>query len=116
MLPTNFDFLTAERPDLGPAFRRLREWIQAHQDWNVLDPRELAPSLPDIDSFTLAKMLALLVQRRVMRQVYVVLTPSGVYADGEYEDPRKIPDKVPDRFNHYFDTQEADIVPVLRPR
>ena len=99
MLPTNFDFLTAERPDLA-GHLLFADFVNGSRPtrigtFSILD--ELARLLPDIDSFTLAKMLALLVQRRVMRQVYVVLTPSGVYADGEYEDPRKIPDKVPDQ-------------------
>jgi hypothetical protein len=114
MLPTNFDFLTVERPDLGPTLHRLRDWVQTHRDWNVLDPRELARSLSDVDSFTLASALALLVESGLLRQVYVVVTPSGVLADGEYDDPRQIPKRVPDRFNHYFDTLEAEIIPVLR--
>jgi hypothetical protein len=114
MLPTNFDFLTDERPDLSRVLHLLQRWIESHRQLNVLDPRDLARSLPDIDSVTLASALALLVKRGVLRQVYRVVTPSGVLADGEYEDPRQIPQRVPDRFNHYFDTIEAEVIPVLR--
>lgn len=114
MLPTNFDSLTKERPDLGLALRRLQEWIYGHKYSTVLDPRELARSLTDVDSFSLAAVLALLVKRGLLRQVYRVVTPTGSLADAEYDDPRKIPPRVPDRFNHYFDTDEAEIVPVLR--
>jgi hypothetical protein len=43
-----------------------------------------------------------------------VLTPSGVYADGEFEDPTKIPEKLPDRRENYFDTAESDVVPIFK--
>ena len=89
--------------------------VVSNKDWNVLDPRELARSLSDVDSYTLASALSLLVKSGVLRQVYVVVTPSGSLADGEYDDPRQIPERIPDRFNHYFDTLEAEIIPVLRP-
>lgn len=114
MLPTNFDSLINERSDLAPALRRLREWIEGHKYSHTLDPRELAKSLPEVDSISLASALALLVRRGMLRQVYRVVTPTGSLADGEYEDPRKIPPRVPDRFNRYFDTVEAEVVPVLR--
>ncbi|MGA2001287.1 MAG: hypothetical protein ABSG52_14955 [Terriglobales bacterium] len=113
MLPTNFDTLAAEHPQLKRALLEIREWIRTHPDWNVLDPRVLSESLRKVDSFTLAYALHLLVQHGLLRQVYMVVTPSGVLAEGEYDDPKKIPLKVPDRFNNYFETSEADIVPVL---
>jgi hypothetical protein len=43
-----------------------------------------------------------------------VVTPAGVLADGEFEDPTGIPEKLPDRFEHYFDTSDAEIVPMFR--
>lgn len=114
MLPTNFDSLTDEQPDLAPTLRRVRGWIEDHRHTNTLDPRELARSLPEVESIKLAAALALLVKRGVLRQVFRVVTPSGVFADDEYDDPREIPTRVPDRFNRYFDTVEADIIPLLR--
>lgn len=49
--------------------------------------------------------------------VYKVLTPDGVYADGEWATLEAIPAKLPDRSEHYFDTAEADkiLVPVVPP-
>jgi hypothetical protein len=43
-----------------------------------------------------------------------VLTPSGVLAEGEFEDPTKIPEKLADRFNRYFDTSDSDVVPLFK--
>src|SRR5690349_873120 len=108
MLPTNFDSLTAKRPDLRSALRELREWIEEHKYLNTLDPRELARFMPQIDSVKLASALALLVKYGFLQQVYKVVTPSGVLADGEYERPDQVPHRIPDRFNHYFDTDEAE--------
>ncbi len=53
-------------------------------------------------------------QTGVLQRTYAVLTPDGVLAEGEYADPQDIPDTLPDRFEHYFRTAEADIVPVFR--
>lgn len=41
-----------------------------------------------------------------------VLTPSGVYAEGEWERREDIPAKIPDRWEHYFETADADILEV----
>jgi hypothetical protein len=113
MLPTNFDSLTDERPDLAATLRQVARWIREHPDWEILDPRELARTAKQIDPWTLASALHLLVERGFFRQVYMVTTPSGVLADGEFDDPRKIPERLPDRFNRHFETAESDIVAVL---
>jgi hypothetical protein len=39
-----------------------------------------------------------------------ILTPSGVQAEGEWDTLEEIPARLPDRFNHYFDTEDADVV------
>ncbi len=41
-----------------------------------------------------------------------VMTPNGVIADGEWGSKENIPARIPDRFNNYFDTAEADIIEV----
>jgi len=58
----------------------------------------------------------LLCDKGFFRQVYMVVAPSGVLADGKYDDPRRIPVRVADRWNQYFETAEADIVAVLEAR
>ncbi len=115
MLPTNFGTLANENSKFRPVLRRLKEWVEKHADWSVLDPRILARDLPDVDQFLLSLVLLELVRRGLYRRVYMVYTPSGVLADGEYDDPRKIPENVPDRSYNYFALAEADIVPVLKP-
>jgi len=113
MLPTNFDSLTAERPDLAATLRQVAGWIRQHPDWNLIDPRELARTVKNVDAWALASALHLLVEKGLFRQVYMVTTPSGVLADGEFEDPRQIPETLPDRFNRTFETAESDIIAVL---
>jgi hypothetical protein len=115
MLPTNFDTLASDNSDLLPVLARLKEWVERHADWSVLDPRILSKDLRDIDPFLLAVVLRGLVRIGLYRRVYMVETPSGVLADGEYDDPRKIPDRVPDRAYHYFNPSETDVIPVYKP-
>lgn len=40
---------------------------------------------------------------------YKVKTPSGVLTDGEWSHIGDIPDRLPDRRERYFDTNEADV-------
>lgn len=115
MLRTNFGTLADKNPELRPAILRLQEWVRYHADWSVLDPRIVTQDLWDVDPFLLSAAFLELVRHGLYRRVYMVLTPSGVLAEGEYEDPLKIPEKVPDRFFNYFPTAEADIVPVFKP-
>ena len=115
MLPTNFDTLAAEYPKVRPALVELRHWIRSHPDWDIIEPRKIAADVREIDTVALAYALHLLVRHGFFRQVYMVETPSGVLADARYEDPGQIPKNLPDRFNRYFETAEADIVPVLVP-
>jgi transposase len=38
-----------------------------------------------------------------------MVTPSRVLAEGRYEHPRQIPERVMDRFEQYFDTAESEV-------
>ncbi len=49
-----------------------------------------------------------LVTLGLMRRVYKTKTPDGVWADGEFETIGAIPERLPDRFNNYFETAEYD--------
>jgi hypothetical protein len=108
-----------EQFERDPESRRtsesLRHWLSTHQR-HTIEPRRLARELPNISPSQLAIALQLLVKDGVLRQVYKVRTPSGVLADEEFDDPRNVPERLPDRFDHYFDTSEADIVPVFKQR
>jgi hypothetical protein len=115
MLPTNFDTLASENSDLKPVLVKLKDWVERHSDWSILDPRIVARDLRDVDPYLLSRVLVGLVKIGLYRRVYMVQTPSGALADGEYDDPRKIPARVADNFFHYFDPTETDIVPVYKP-
>jgi hypothetical protein len=73
----------------------------------------LAREIP-LDPKELTDALTLLVNAGVLRLVYKVTTPSGVLAEPEFNDPREIPEKLPDRRERYFETSEADIVPIFK--
>jgi len=112
MSRVNFDNLISEHPESKRALRKIQEWLNKQPDKTVLYPRDLARApLSHVD---LARVLDVLVDAGVLRRVYKVTTPSGVLADAEFDDPREIPEKLPDRWEHYFDTAESDVVPVFQ--
>lgn len=114
MLPSNYDSLAAKHPELAPVLGRIGAWVRAHADWNLIDPRVLSKDLRDLDVITLARGLQVLVDERVLREVYMVATPdTGVLAEGEFEELDDIPERLSDRWNHSFNTADADIVAVL---
>jgi hypothetical protein len=74
----------------------------------------LSKQLGGIDAYDLSLALMLLTQAGVLVKRYKVVTPSGAYAEGEFDQLSEIPERLPDRFNNYFDTAEADITPIFR--
>lgn len=100
---------------MRPAVERLKEWVKGHADRSLLDPRVLARDLRDVDPYLLSRLLVGLVRIGLYRRVYMVQTPSGVLADREYENPLKIPERVPDNFYNSFDPMDTEIVPVYKP-
>ena len=74
----------------------------------------LARQLGEVDAYDLASALVLLTEAGVLVRRFKVIAPSGAYADGEFENLAQIPERLPDRFNNYFDTAEADVTPVFR--
>jgi hypothetical protein len=115
MLPTNFDTLATENSDLKPVVGRLKDWVLRHSNLSVLDPKIVARDLDDVDPFLLTRVLVGLVKIGLYRRVYMVETPSGVLAEGEYEDPLQVPNRVADSFLNYFDPMDTDIVPIYKP-
>jgi hypothetical protein len=115
MLPTNFGTLADENSELRPVLDKLREWVERHSTWSVLDPRVLARDLRGIDPLLLSVVLLELVRVGLYRRVYMVDTPSGVLADDEFDDPRKIPPRMYDRAYNSFDPMDTEIVPVFKP-
>ena len=110
----NFDNLISEYPESQRALLKIKDWMQTHNDIESINPTLLAREVRGINAIDLASALALLVHAGLFRRVYKVLTPNGVFADGEFEDPTKIPSKLPDRWEHYFDTSDSDVVPIFQ--
>jgi len=115
MSPTNFDVLARQRPDLRFALQRLEGWLRSHKD-NLIVPSRVARQIQGVDPLALASALMLLVEAGILVRSYKVITPSGVLTDEEFNDISSIPDRMPDRFNSYFDTAEADVTPVFKRR
>jgi hypothetical protein len=114
MSPINFEDLAKRHPEHMYALHKLEEWMGRHKGVRVINPETLAKEIRGIDPTALALALTLLVKVGLFRRVYKVITPSGVLADEEFDDPTKIPPRLPDRFEHYFDTAESDVVPIFR--
>jgi hypothetical protein len=116
MSQINFVDLVKQNPRLSGTLRAIDAWLDTHKSSAEVDPRTLGNQLVDIDAVDIAQTLLLLLRAGYLTRVYKVLTPSGVYAEGEFDDPTGIPDRLPDRFHHYFETAEADIIPVFKRR
>jgi hypothetical protein len=114
MSPISLEVLAKRHPEYRRTLERLNTWLGSHAGQASIDPKSLARDLPDIERPELAAVLMLLVKAGWLSRVYKVLTPSGVLAEGEFEDPTKIPEKLADRFNRYFDTSDSDVVPLFK--
>ncbi len=115
MLPTNFDFLASEIPELKVAATRLEDFARRHQDWGLIDPRAVTREIRDVDPFLLMYALRELVEHGLFDQIYMVATPSGVLAEGEYNNPNEIPRHLVTPLNEWFDRDDGEIVSVLKP-
>lgn len=114
MLPSNYDSIAAERPNLAPVLRDISRWVRTHADWNLIDPRVLSKELRDVEPVRLAAALEALVDAGLLQQVFMIaLPPTGTLAHGEYHSLEEIPDQVYDRFERPVDTATGDIVAVL---
>jgi hypothetical protein len=115
MSPSNFEILANENPRLRREILRVGEWVHQHADWNLIDLRVLSKDMRDLDPGLLTIALGRLVDSGAFRRVYKVVTPSGVLAEGDFDDPTTVPELVRDHWGHSFETADADIVPVLKP-
>jgi len=113
MSQSNLDTLVREHPEYRQEIRKVGSWLDSHPE-STINPKVVGKDLREIDSTQLAFVLMLLVQAGFLKLTYKVTTPSGVMADGEFDDPTHIPEKLTDRWNRPFDTTDADVVPVFR--
>jgi hypothetical protein len=113
--PISFEALASKNGPLQREILRVAEWVGQHSDWDLLDPKILSRDLRDLDPARLAIALGALVDIGAFQRVYKVVTPSGVLAEGEFDDPLNIPERVRDRWGRCFETADSDIIPVFRP-
>jgi hypothetical protein len=114
MSPVNFEHLAKQNPKYQRALREVEAWINAHPHDRVLNPKMLRRDISKSSIADLAVALTLLEKAGLLRRVYKVVTPSGALADEDFDDPGNIPEKLPDRFENYFETSEADVIPIFR--
>jgi hypothetical protein len=110
----NLEVLAKQHPSYARSLRALQSWIDAHDRERFINPMKVAQDLRGVDAADLAMAFTLLLKAGLLKRVYKVLTPAGVLADGEFDDPTSIPERLPDRFDRYFDTADGDVVPVFR--
>jgi hypothetical protein len=110
----NFEDLVSDNPEVKVALLRVYDWMRNHNDTQAIDPKALPKEVQGLDPIELTRALIILVKTGYLRRVYKVLTPSGVFAEDEFEDPTKIPPMLPDRWERYFDTAESDVVPIFK--
>lgn len=87
MSPVNFDNLISEHRQNEQTLRLLEAWLNKHPK-KVIYLDELVGEVPS-DSIALADALTLLVKSGVLIRVYKVITPDGVFADGEFDDQQR---------------------------
>lgn len=114
MSPVSFEHLAKQNPKYKRALDHLQSWINAHPQDRVLNPLKLRKDLAKLNPAELTMALDLLMQEGLLHRVYKVVTPAGVLAERDFDDPSEIPDKLPDRFEHYFETSDADVIPIFR--
>jgi hypothetical protein len=114
MSQNSLDDLAKQHPEYKRALRKLSAWLSENAGRRSFDAKSLAEELPNLDPAQLAGALALLVKAGVLQQAYKVITPAGVLSESEFDDPTKIPEKVADRFNNFFETSDADVVPIFK--
>lgn len=114
MSPINLEALANQHRRYARALKALQLWIEAHPGERVINPMRVSKDLRAVDAQDLAMAFTLALKAGLLKRVYKVLTPAGVLADDEFDDPTSIPERLPDRFEHYFDTADADVVPVFR--
>ena len=113
MSRVNLEPLINSHPESKKALRKLEAWLNKRGLAGDITPRELARNVP-VAPTELATALSILVDEGILRRVYRAQKPNGVMLVGEFSDPREIPATLPDRGEHYFDTSDADVVPVFK--
>ena len=90
MSPDNFEHLAKQNPKYKRAIEQLRAWINDHPQERVLNPLNLRKDIGNVSPAELTMALDLLRKEGLLHRVYKVVTPSGVLAERDFDDPIKI--------------------------
>ena len=90
MSPVNFEHLAKQNPKYKRAIEQLRAWINDHPQERVLNPLNLRKDIGNVSPAELTMALDLLRKEGLLHRVYKVVTPSGVLAERDFDDPIKI--------------------------
>lgn len=114
MLPTSFEALADDDPELQARRRVLRQldrWRQDNPREKLLDPTAVRKVSPE----ELASTLELLVARRRLQRVYKVISPQGTPGSGEFDRPDIEPGVTDtDHWGTPFETDAAEVVPFFK--
>lgn len=116
MSPINFDILSADHPDLVPAWEALERWFNDHPRRTLFEVESLKPVLGGhIGESDLVAALWWMVKAGMLARVFKFRGPSGELLPGDYPSLDRIPKTVEDRYGrHSFPTDDLTLVPCYR--
>jgi len=111
----DFSAFKTEQPALAPTWDALAHWFREHKKVRLIDTRRLGSEVAGVRPTDLAVAITILVNRGLFEQVYGVVAPSTrTLVDQLFRTPTEIPERLRDRFAHEFNTDDAEVVPLLR--
>ena len=103
----------AKTRSFARVLRAVGGWLDSHSSTPLFDPQQMSQELPQFSAAELSQAIACLGEDGYFRPVFAVRTPSGVIADGVFQDADQVPKKLRDRFDHEFSTAGSEIVPMF---
>jgi hypothetical protein len=111
MSPINFDILQSEYPEFEAVWPMLRTWFDKNWRKRYVELSVLLRALPQLDRLDLVLAIQAMIDRGMLATAYKVKSPGGDLLEGEFDQPDKVPPRLPDRdYSRYINTDEADIV------
>src|SRR5262245_9772468 len=111
MSQINFDTLQTDHPDYAAAWAALRSWFAQNWRKQYVELSVILRALPQVNRRDLVLAIDAMVEAGMLAMAYRVKAPGGYLLEGEYEEPDKIPEELPDRdYSGMVRTAESDIV------
>ena len=110
----DFEHFKCNYPELTPAWDAFERWQVKYPNYKYLDIRDIVTSERDISIDLIINSIEVLLESGQVCQVYKVLHPIYNVIGNEYSSPLEVPNKVRVRSGEWVDTDETEIIPLLR--